>query len=112
MPARIDAGGERGRGPWSLLVAVFVLVLVAIVKPWAGGGPATGAGGSGPGPLEGARAELAPPPSPSPEPTLSPDELAIARCNAPLGWRTYAWETWRGGTIRHFIALEPLAATS
>ena len=111
VPARIDPGGERGRGPWSVVTVAVVLVFVAIVKPWAGGAPSGGAGGSGPGPLPADR-PVAIQATPSPQPTLSADELAIARCNAPLGWRTYAWETWRGETIRHFIALDPLDAAS
>ncbi|MGH2408025.1 MAG: hypothetical protein ACRDF7_08115 [Candidatus Limnocylindrales bacterium] len=109
QPARLDPDGERG--PWSLVIVAFLLVTIAILKPWAGGGPAAGPGGADSGPLAD-RGPITAGPSPSPEPTLSPDELAILRCNAPLGWRTYAWETWRGETIRHFIALEPLAAAS
>jgi hypothetical protein len=111
QPAPIDPGGERGRGPWSLVIGALVLVAIAIAKPWAGAGPPAGAGGTGPGALP-PSGPVAAQPSPSPEPTLSPDEMAIARCNSPLGWRTYAWETWRGETVRHFIALEPLTAPS
>lgn len=108
-PARLDPEGERG--PWSLVIVALLVVVIATVKPWAGGGLASGPGGQGDRPLDD-RGPAAAQPSPSPEPSLSPDEIAVARCHAPLGWRTYAWETWRGETIRHFIALDPLEARS
>jgi hypothetical protein len=108
--ARIDPGGERGRGPWSLMLGALVLIVLATVKPWGNGAPGPGAGSRGAGPSP--AASLAPqvlPPSPTQPP--SADELAAARCNQPSGWRTYTLETWRGQTIRHFIVVDPLAAT-
>jgi hypothetical protein len=110
--ARIDPGGERGRGPWSLMLGALVLVALAIAKPWGNGAPGPGAGGGGAGssPATSSVPQALPPTRPPTPP--SADELAVARCNQPLGWRTYALETWRGQTIRHFIVVDPLAATT
>jgi hypothetical protein len=94
-PTRIDPHAQRGWWPWSLLLGVLLLVALAIIKPWQNDDPTV-------------RAVIATPtPTPS---SLSADALAIARCHEPNGWRAYAWEVWHGQTIRHFIALDPLAA--
>jgi hypothetical protein len=108
--ARIDPGGERGRGPWLLILGAALLVALAVAKPWQSPlpGPAPGAGGAGGRPAGGAADGVAPSPIPSPR---SADDIAAARCSRPLGWRTYAFETWHGQRIRTWTVVEPLVAT-
>lgn len=108
----IAPGGAHDQGPWWLMLATLAFVALAVVKPWGSGAHAPGSEPAGK--IEGARPEAGP--SGSPAPTLAPtppsaDEVAGARCNDPLGWRSYAMETWRGQTIRSFVVVEPLAAT-
>jgi hypothetical protein len=93
------------------MLGALVFVAMAVVKPWGGGPAAPGTdtgGGVGPERIEpGAPGTAAPTPEPTPP---SADEVAATRCNDPLGWRSYAMETWRGQTIRSFVVVEPLAA--
>jgi len=107
--ALIDPGGERGRGPWLLIVGAALLVALAVAKPWQAPlpGPAPGSGGGAGRPAVAATEAAAASPSPS---ARSADDVAAARCSRPLGWRTYAFETWHGQRIRTWTVVEPLAA--
>lgn len=112
---RIAAGDEGDRGPWWLMLGALVLVVLAVLKPWGNGAPASGAGSDDVTAAARAPTEHSAPGTPSPTPVPTPpsaDELAAIRCNGPLGWRTYALETWHGQTIRSFVAVDPLATTA
>lgn len=124
-PHRVAGGGEprvpttriapravHDLGTWWLMLGALVLVALAIAKPW-GSGP-RGTAGAEDDPAAGripqAQGAAGTPP-PTPMPTApSADDLAATRCNDPLGWRTYAIETWRGQAVRSFIVVDPLAA--
>lgn len=102
--ARIDPGGELGRGAWFLIGGACLLVLVAILKPWDARPPASGAS-----PARTTTAEALAGAAPQPAAAADPSETPAARCNRPLGWRVYSLAEWRGEPVRTFVAVEPIA---
>jgi hypothetical protein len=101
--SRIDPGGERGRGPWLLIIASLALVVLAVLKPW------DSRVGSPVEPLA-ALPPAASSPTPAPTPRTIDAEVA-ERCNRPFGWRISAIMTWREQVVRNQVVIKPLISS-
>lgn len=119
------APGAGGRRPLIPAVAIVAALLIGALRPWdLFGGPAGGPGrdGSGSdagftdapgaparGSLPGEQPGVTPVGSPSPDQGLD----LSSTCGWPSGWRAATLQVWlgRAGTIRSWIATDPIAAT-